>query len=356
MVKKIKIPILFLFLFPLIALLNSCDLLLGAEPDTSPQGILKSLWEDFNNIYAYLDIRMSHNLSYNDWYDVYHNNQNGYARKVWASMSDDSLFSVCESMLKQLNDPHVVLHKPGDIGFSYTPGSREYASASNIEELLLNRGKTQYYNFLYGLFKDEPNIGYINIFDFVENGEGSENNNWGKAIDNIINELADTKAIVLDIRGNRGGHIYVLEYIAARFASEKKEYLKSSMKKGPNRNDYDSPITHINIPSHTNYTKPVILLTNMNTVSAAERFTLALRTQKHVTHTGTPTRGALSIRVERSMVNGWIYSISPEKITDMNGKIYEGIGISPNDEYIVEYGTNDAQIKKAVELAVNFSE
>ncbi|MCL2197089.1 MAG: S41 family peptidase [Treponema sp.] len=355
--KIMKIPAL-LFI---IALLSSCELLLGSEPDTSPAGILKNLWEDFNNIYAYLDIRMSHNLKYNDWDDVYNNSTNGYAAKIRSDMSEAQLFNVCEDMLKQLNDPHVVLYMPGDVAYSYTSNNSSSSGAfnpDNVKKFLEHGGKDQYINFLYGVFItgfSEPRIGYINIFEFIESGENSGQEHWGKSIDKIIAELSDTKAIVLDIRGNRGGHIYAMEYIAARFASAKKSYMKASMKNGPGTNNFNTPRTHIIIPSNSNYTKPVVLLTDQDTVSAAERFTLALRTQDHVTHAGTATRGALSIRVERSMVNGWVYSISPEKVTDMNGRIYEGIGISPDLQYIFASDENDSQIVKAKELAVSLS-
>ena len=350
-----KIPALLL----MAALLLSCELFLGPEPDTSPQGILKSLWSDFNNIYAYLDYRMSLNNSYNDWHDVYHNKTNGFALRVRNNMSEQSLFSVCENMLKQLNDPHVALYKPGDIGYSYSAGNQASGSKffpDDVKKLLENGGKTQYSNFIYGVFTPvyaEPRIGYIYIYDFLEGKEDAAYENWGKAIDSIIKELSNTKAIVLDIRSNRGGHVYVMEYIAARFASSKKEYIKVKMKNGPGANNYGSPKTHIIIPSNLNYTKPVVLLTNNDSVSAAERFTIALRTQNHVTHAGTATRGALSVRVERAMINGWFYSISPEMVTDMNGKIYEGIGVIPDAQHIIESGADDAQTKKAKELAVS---
>jgi C-terminal processing protease CtpA/Prc len=36
--------------------------------------------------------------------------------------------------------------------------------------------------------------------------------------------------------------------------------------------------------------------------------------------------------LERSLINGWIYSVSVQKVTDMAGKCYEGIGISPEYE------------------------
>jgi C-terminal processing protease CtpA/Prc len=87
------------------------------------------------------------------------------------------------------------------------------------------------------------------------------------------------------------------------------------------------------IPAGTRYTKPILLLTNKNSVSAAEHFTLALRTQEeHVTHAGITTCGAFSPREERPMINGWYYSISGWKVTGMDETIYEGIGIIPSVE------------------------
>jgi C-terminal processing protease CtpA/Prc len=74
------------------------------------------------------------------------------------------------------------------------------------------------------------------------------------------------------------------------------------------------------------------MLTNKQTISGGEWFTLALRSQSHVTHVGGTTNGAFSLSLERSLINGWIYSVSVQKVTDMAGKCYEGIGISPEHE------------------------
>jgi hypothetical protein len=52
------------------------------------------------------------------------------------------------------------------------------------------------------------------------------------------------------------------------------------------------------------------------------------------------------------MINGWFYSISPERVTDMNGKYYEGIGISPDKNHIIVNTTGDEQLQYALELAL----
>jgi len=344
-----------LLVLPVFALM-SCQLFLGQDSDTSPEEVLKSLWNDFNNIHANLDFRMCNNVKYNSWYDVYHNEQNGYSFKIYPDMSEESLFIVCANMLKELNDPHVGLYAPGKFASSYFE-SREDFNYSTVKSHLIGNGNNEYKNFLYGRFLSAPEIGYIYIISFTNEGSAPEHQEWGKAIDNIINMLADTHAVVLDVRSNRGGEIFVMEYIAARFASEQKDYIKTRTKTGPGSNDLSAPkiytIKNINKASDNlyGYTKPIVLLTNKNTVSAAEWFTMALRTQSHVTHIGTPTCGALSSRKERFMINGWFYSISPERVTDMNGKYYEGIGISPDKEHIIENKSGDEQLDYALEFA-----
>jgi hypothetical protein len=347
MKRKIKWLIL-----PVLVLLSACQLFLGPEPDISPSEILKSLWTDFNNIHANLDFRMSSNTKYNSWYDVYHNKQIGYARdpRIKSNMSEGDLFKVCAEMLEELKDPHVSLSAPGQGSRSYNPASSE---SINLEKV---NGNAEYKNFIFGTFLSDSNIGYIRISEFINEDPETKDQEWGRVIDKIISGIANTKALVLDVRNNRGGELFVMEYIASRFTSEPKDYIKARLKTGPGPNDLSAPLIYTvkSIKKASNnkygYTKPIVLLTNRNTVSAAEWFTMALRTQSHVTHMGTTTCGAFSARNDRFMINGWVYSISPERVTDMNDKIYEGIGIAPD---IIERnsGQADHQLDAAFEYA-----
>ena len=347
-------------ILPALVLLSTCQFFLGPEPDTDPSNVLKSLWDDFNNIHANLDFRMSANNKYNSWYDVYYDKQNGYAQKIKSGMSEESLFDLCADMLEELNDPHVSLFSP-DYGYrSYITGANEYFSPDKVRSYLKENGNTENKNFIYGVFSSASDIGYIYISEFLYKDAKPEGQESVSAIDNIINTMEKTRALVLDVRNNRGGDIYVMEYIAARFASQSKNYCKLITKKGPGPNDFSDPIIYTikSIKEASGgiygYTKPIVLLTNKNTVSMAEWFTLALRTQSHVTHIGTPTCGAFSPRKERFMINGWAYSISPGRVTDMNGNNYEGLGISPDkEEYIIANTSNytDKQLEEAFKIA-----
>jgi C-terminal processing protease CtpA/Prc len=336
-------------------------LFLGQDSDPSPGEVLKSLWNDFYIIHANLDFRMCNNNKYNSWYDVYHNKSNGYALKVNSNMSEEKLFDICAEMLRELNDPHVGLYAPGKYISSYNDNYNEYFNLFELRKGLIENGNSDYKNFLFGIFKSMPDIGYIHIGLFTDEDSEKDEQQWGKAIDNVLNDLTNTNAIVLDIRNNRGGEIFAMEYIAARFASEQKDYIKASIKTGPGPNELSAPKIYTIRPfkavsgNLAGYTKPIVLITNKNSISAAEWFTFALRTQRHVTHVGTPTCGAFSSRKDRPMINGWYYSISPERITDINGKYYEGIGISPNEEHIIANNKGDEQLDYALELAVELA-
>ena len=355
-----KIKFKFLIL-PLFVLLSTCQLFLGQDPDISPEEVLKSLWSDFNNIHANLDFRMCSNTKYNSWYDVYYNKSNGYSLKVYSGMSEEQLFDVCAEMLKELNDPHVGLYAPGKFTGSYNDNYYEDFNISTIRSYLNKNGNNYYKNFLFGRFEAEPDIGYIRIALFTDGNSKKDDQQWGRAIDNILNSIADSKAIVLDIRNNNGGEIFLMEYIAARFTSKQKDYMKARIKTGPGPNDLSAPKIFTVRPFRevsgnlASYTKPIVLLTNRKSISAAEWFTMALLTQEHITHVGTPTCGAFSSRKDRPMINGWYYTISPERVTDMDGKHYEGIGISPDKEHTIANKTGDEQLDYAMGLAVELA-
>ena len=334
---KRKCLILLLAVLPFAA----CDIFLGQDPDTSAKAVLHSLWKDVLEFHAYMDIRMSNNLNFNSWESVYEH----YSAQ---DMEGDKLFDVCSGMLGELKDEHVGLFAP-DKRWIYTKPTDDKSQntsssppngtnqnvniTENVRNYLAGQGHAQYTNFLYGEFLSARHIGYIRIKSFQDSKEPVGAYDWVRKIDNIIKSLENTDALIIDIRDNNGGSTAAAEFAAARFAVEAKDYQKQSIKIGPGIRDFSAPVTFMVKPSGTQYAKPIVLLTNEQSVSAAEFFTLALRTQKHVIHAGTATCGAISIRIERSMINGWHYSISGTRVTDMTGRIYEGRGISPNIEF-----------------------
>jgi len=312
-----------------VVLLSSCRVFLGPDPDNNPKGIFDRIWTDFDETYALMDVKGI------NWKNVY----NMYSPQISSDMSDQQLFEVCANMLKTLNDSHVYFASP--FAFSNSGGwldatNKELFSLEVVKTYLIGGGTSAEDGmFVYGTFSTKPDTGYIYIAAFALGATGvAQSQDWTKAIDGIVQSLANTNSLVLDLRGNTGGLPSNVNFIASRFASEQKDYAEVRTKDGPGRNDFSSPITNTIKPAGSQYTKPIVLLTNKQTISGGEWFTLALRTQDHVTHAGGTTNGAFSLSLERSLINGWIYSVSVQKVTDMNGICYEETGITPNPEHI----------------------
>ncbi|MDR0670483.1 MAG: S41 family peptidase [Treponema sp.] len=318
----------------------SCGVFLGPDPGDSPREIFDSLWNDFNETYALMDIRGPGGI---DWDAAY----TAHAGRTYSGMGEQELFDVCKDLLKVLDDPHVYLMSPFayfNSGGRFDNSGMEDFNLDVVTGYLDGGGKSAGEGmFRYGTFIAKPAVGYLYISGFARGNTGTaQSQDWTKDIDGIINELSGTDAIILDIRGNRGGLQANVDYIAGRFADVEKDYVEVRTKNGPGRNDFSSPVSHSVKPAGTRYTKRIVLVTNKQTISGGEWFTLALRTQDHVTHTGSTTNGAFSLSLERPLVNGWIYSVSVQKVTDMAGTCYEGRGIVPDDK-------KDANISGAVD-------
>jgi hypothetical protein len=333
---------------PLLAvLLLSCQVFLGPDPSGSPQGIFDRVWKDFDETYALMEVK---GIDWDAQYDA-------YAPRIYSGMDERELFAVCSGLLGELRDSHVYCMSP----FAYsnsggrfdTSGIEDFSLDLVRENYLANKGASAGEGmFWYGTFASQPGVGYLYISGFAKGSTGAaQSQDWAQAIDDVIGALSETRALILDIRGNRGGLQANVDHIAGRFAAEAKDYVEVRTKNGPGRNDFSSPITHTLKPAGTGYTKPIVLITNRQTISGGEWFTLALRTQAHVTHTGSATNGAFSLSLERSLVNGWIYSVSVQKVTDMEGNCYEGIGISPGAAKPAGVtGTVDGQLTYALSL------
>jgi hypothetical protein len=333
-----------------VVLLSACQVFLGPDPDNNPRGIFDRIWTDFDETYALMDVRGI------NWNDVY----NTFSPRISSDMGDRQLFEVCADMLKTLNDAHVYLSSPfafSNSGELYDNSNKEPFSLEVVKKYLNGGGTTTNDGmFLYGTFSSKPEAGYIYIAGFASGGIGiAQTQDWARAIDGIVQSLNNASSLVLDIRGNTGGLISNVDYIASRFTSEQKDYAEVRTKNGPGRNDFTAPVIHTTTPAGSRYTKPIVLLTNKQTISAGEWFTLVLRSQSHVVHAGGTTCGAFSVSLERSLINGWLYSISAQKVTDMAGICYEGTGITPEYKVSNREGELAADRDTQLEYAMNFS-
>ena len=181
---------------------------------------------------------------------------------------------------------------------------------------------------VWGVIAD--NVGYLRLDAMIFNFEESIDDQVGmleNLLDEVFTDLAETHSLIVDVRLNGGGADPFALAVARRFMDAERlvlsKYTRTLEGNGPLQNLYLSPSTR---PS---YLKPVVLITSGFTTSAAESFTLAMRTAPQVTHLGETTNGALSDVLSKPLPNGWQVDLSNEVYVDDQGTSYEVTGIQP---------------------------
>lgn len=167
---------------------------------------------------------------------------------------------------------------------------------------------------------------YVDTFHSMDEGDYIEKEVVGvsRILDSVMNDLKNTKQIVIDQRFNGGGQDAVSFEILRRFNTERRQVVKTRLKVG---NGY-SPMQTLYLEAHPNaYTNPVYVLTSQQTGSAAEAFSICSMAIPNVKRIGAHTQGALSTALEKALPNGWVFSISNEIYMDTQANSYENIGV-----------------------------
>jgi len=186
----------------ILAALSVVPGLVAAQQLSEPEKNFEHLWKTYDRNYALFGAK------HIDWDALY----KVYRPRVTAKTTDDELFQIISDMLGNLNDNHVGLSSP----------KRRFQSGilgqMKMEDFGLDLVKQKYLKgkakplvdgiFDYGWLTDS--IGYFHFRGFgrMEQTEA--------AIDQIIKEFKDAKAIVVDVRGNGGGDDRVGKLIADR--------------------------------------------------------------------------------------------------------------------------------------------
>ncbi len=324
----------------------SCDNIFFEEefPDNAVSNF-EYFWKEYDAKYGLFQVK---NI---DWDSVY----SVYRPQISETSTDEELYSVLVGMLELLNDNHIALAPTSDSDLPYYR-SGILGKLGTINDFDLEILKNSYFTttkfedpfFTYGILPG--NIGYIHIEGFSDMPRYIE-----KPMDNILSELKDTKAIIIDARGGYGGEDLMGKYIAGRFATEKTLYQKSRIKNGAGENDFTEwEEWYVEPEGDFQYSNPVVVLTHRFTLSARETFCLAMKVLPQVTFVGDTTAGSFSNQINRELPNGWGYSISIGQWVDANGTSYEGLGLVPdiviqNKKQDVLNG-KDEVLEKAMEI------
>ncbi len=327
------------------------------KPARSPRAVLQALDQTMAEHFAFFDIRGV------NWAE-------SVARakaRVTDATTEAALYEELASLLGSMNDPHTTLQATIDgkerrlvtgRGVSLTALREAFeaqsaiksstaffkewltASRSAVEARALKaKGVLALGGTAYWSVSNDPrgNVGYLSLTKLKDLTPNESVDDDLLAVDKLLDAFiaacANCKAVIIDLSQNRGGEDRVALAVAARFADQvRTAYTKQAVSRSASADVQTMQL----IPS----TKPrwlgeVVLLTDSVTVSAAEVLTLALRALPQVKHVGQTTRGALSDALEKSLPNGWRWSLSNEIYKDAAGQMFEGRGIAPSETFTV---------------------
>ncbi|MEM6326376.1 MAG: S41 family peptidase [Bacteroidota bacterium] len=327
-------------LVPLLAMsVAACDAVVPDAPEATPRDVFEDFWDGMDRYAGNLIARGV------DWDSV----RAVHESRFTPDLSDAEVFDRLTEVGYAVRDPHVRLisseetfltldRLASDLGWERTfretaVRDRLGASAREYADGRVLAGRI-------------GRVGYVWVRDF----KGGLNDTWFGELDVAVADLAGSEAWILDVRDNDGGNGIRSRDFAGRFAEAPRPYLVTQQRLGRDDDAFSEPYTHIVRPrGDTPVRGPVVVLTSRFTVSAAERFVLAMRERPAVTVVGDTTTGTLGGTHERELLNGWRYSLSFERVTDADGRSYAGRGIPP-DVVQQQSPTGDAVLDRALDL------
>ena len=314
------------------------------EYTDDPRGNFEALWSILDEHYCFFD---SKNV---DWDKV----RDTYSRRISDRMTREELFIVCADMLAELRDGHVNLSAPFNTSY-YRAWWSDYPQNFNkrlIEECYFNFNYRQSSGMMYGFL--ENNIGYIYYESFSSPvGEGN--------LDYALNFLSTANGLIIDVRDNGGGSLTNVETFVARFIDRPTLVGYISHKTGPGHNDFSEPYAITYLPAEEGrirWAKPIVVLTNRSTFSAANNFASVMKNLPGVTIVGSVTGGGSGVPFSSELPCGWGIRFSACSMLDALGESTEG-GITPSEGCAVDLDPLDALsgrdtiLEKAIEILNN---
>jgi len=180
------------------------------------------------------------------------------------------------------------------------------------------------------------NIGYINYSGFAESNSSRE------TLAAAMNFVSNTNSLIIDLRNNHGGDGPMMLLFCSYFFENKqvlsKTYFRQSNKTVKNK-------TKSKVLGKKYLNKPVYILTNKNTFSAAEALSYNLQQKGVAVVIGETTAGAAN-PVEMFVINNdYLFFVPNGKETNLTSKKnWEHIGVKPNYEISQENALKKAQI------------
>lgn len=290
-----------------LATLTSC--ITEDLPGDTRQGNFLAFWQTLDRQYCFFAEKEA---AYGvDWDEV----RARYAPAIHEQMTDRQLFEVLANMSYELRDGHVNLYAAHDVA-RYGKWYDDYPAnyADTLERIYLGRA-TDYAvasGLKYRILND--NIGYVRCASF-EGPLGSGN------LHEMMRTLALCDGLIVDVRSNGGGMLTSAQALASLFLNERTTVGYVRHKSGPGHDDFSAPEPiHIDPFEGLRWQKPLVILTNRRTYSAANAFVAYLHGRPGITIVGDRTGGGAGLPLSSELPCGWTlrFSACPTYDAQMN--------------------------------------
>lgn len=186
----------------------------------------------------------------------------------------------------------------------------------------------------------EGDIGYLDLRTFQASGPESQ-----EATDAAMSQLADSQALIIDLRRNGGGSPHMVAHVSS-YLFEQPTHLNSLYWREGDRTQEFWTAREVK-GKRFGQAKPVFVLTSSRTFSGAEEFAYNLKNLKRATIVGETTGGGAHPGGMRRLHEHFsMFVPTGRAISPITGTNWEGVGVIPDVAVPA-----DQALEKAIELA-----
>ena len=251
-----------------------------------------------------------------------------YRKQISGEMTLVEYFNLMAALLDELKDGHVNLSSDFTTSY-YRNWWSDYPQdfdLRTLQEYYLDFDYFQTSGISYRTLGE--NTGYM-YYPSFSSGIGELN------LDYILAILADTDALIIDIRNNGGGLLSNIDVLVGRFIDSDTPGGHIVHKTGPGHSDFSEPYPIVYHPApayriHYDTSKPIYVLTNRSCFSAANEFVAVMKSLPNVRIVGARTGGGAGLPFSSELPIGWSVRFSAAPIYAPDGSLTE-FGIDPSE-------------------------